>query len=193
MRFKVRRQRRYNELIGHHFLPFEARVLSRLAKHTPALRIMIRQRDEKWARFIRKEERRDTPKYKVNIEWRRALRVMYCRNRWMVQEGPKGRQRGPTKGQPNAWAMYRSFIRTAADKGYKSPWEKRQLKQRRSLDLGQVVVKRAERAETVGQLRRFLEQLAVSIAEATGVRRQQLVRQRDRLRTKLRSLEGVQA
>jgi len=136
---KTRRWRRYQLLKADGFLPFECRVLSKLPKATPALKAMRQDRRATRGRFDRKAVRLGYSDWKYEGEYRKLLKRKYKRNGWNVKRGPKGRQKGPAKGRPSAWKMYRDFEKRYPGKDYESPWEKRKPKIRKRIDPDLVV------------------------------------------------------
>ena len=52
MPFKTKRQQRYNALIDSHFMPSEARTLSKVSFATPYMRPLIKQRVKEYDQFI---------------------------------------------------------------------------------------------------------------------------------------------
>ena len=187
MRFGKQRQRRYDLLRAEHFTPLEARELSKLPRNTPALRALRADRRDRRARFEkiaeRKLQRGEWSRQDIPRKWLRNLERMYSRNHWRVQYGPTGKQQPMPRHSPNPWAMYRVYDHFLPGKGYKSPWEKRQVRRGRTrLERGQVFISRARRGNgRRTQVESWLAQLERSIATARGRRRDRLLQQKARL------------
>ena len=192
----TRKQQRYDLLRSEHFLPLEARMLSVLAKNTPALKRLRADRVARWNRFmriaIRKQVQNRWQSGDIPVKWEKNLSRLYRVKRWRVQYGSTGQQQDMKKGSPNPWAMYRSYERLTGGpeaKGYVSPWELRMVKKGKSLlDKSLIYLQRAKRAGQPvnrGQVRDWIEKLDASIRGSRGSRRAQLVRQRENLRRSL--------
>lgn len=190
---RTRRGARYDSLRLHHFLPLEARELSRLPKNTPALKLVVQERDERRVRFERiaankiatgSWKRTDVPN-----KWLRNLARMYSRRRLRVQFGPTGKQQVMPKYSPNPWALYRDAEKRVGgpdSKGYVSPWELKQIKQGKTpLDKGQIFIQKQARKPAPGMTGEWVRQLDEKIVESKGKERQRLVGQRDRLKAGL--------
>jgi len=187
MKIGTKRAKRKALLLAEGFLPSESQQLSKLPKSTPALRLLRKERQALRERFSRKADRMDWSKTRTNKEYRKRIKNLYDRRGWLVQEGPKGKQRGPRKDKPSLWTMYREYERRRPGKPYVSPWEKKQIKKGKTkLDRGQIFIKKAERAQSSVELENWVAQLDMSIEAATGERKKQLEKQRERLVNKLR-------
>jgi len=88
-------------------------------------------------------------------------------------------------------AAYRDYERQIPGKGYVSPWEKRQIRLGKTLlERGQVFISKAKTALKRGndsQARDWIGELDKSIRAATGERKTQLQKQKERLERKLRA------
>ncbi|KKK47520.1 hypothetical protein LCGC14_3154350 [marine sediment metagenome] len=180
-RFKTRRQNRFTFLRDNQFLPLEARLLSKLPKVTPALKLMVLDRLERRVRFEKIAARKiETGKWKrgeIPKKWIKNISRMYGRMGLRVKEGPRGKQQKLAKRTPNPWALYRKFVRQAPGKRHVSPWELRQVhKGKTTLARGLVFVQKTEKAGSISkrQLRQFITEKRVSVADARGQRKAQL-------------------
>lgn len=194
-KFKQRRGIRYQALVHHHFTTFEAREFSALPKATPALRALISERDARWERFTRIARRKigrgawgrsDVPR-----KWLLNLSRFYKRKGYVVQYGPKGKQKGPPKGSPSPWEMYREFEERYPGKSYISPWEIKQIKGGGTpFERGQIFIQKAQRTpkgvDRNTMVNQWIHQLTESISMSTGTERAKFIEQRRRLRGELR-------
>ena len=196
---KLKRQRaaRVSLLLSEHWSPLEARELSRLPRNTPALKTMRKDRIARWERFAkivnRKIEQGKWAPADVQGKWIANLARMYRKNNLRVQYGPTGKQQRMVKGAPNVWALYRKYVKITPDKRYRSPWELRPEKKGGPppLNRATLYVQRAQRQQQTGipvssgQLQNWIAQLNTGIRKSRGVRRRQLIQQRDNLLKKL--------
>ena len=187
---------RYELLLEQHFTTREARMLSVLAKNTPALRLLRNDRIARWDRFTkianRKQARNQWQAQDIQGKWLKNLYRLYHKRRWCVQYGGSGRQPDMKKGDPNPWAMYRSYERRVGgprSKGYTSPWELRLVRSGKTmLDKGLILIEKGKRTGQPvphRQVREWIENLNTRIRGASGSRKAQLLTQRDNLRRSL--------
>lgn len=196
-----RQQAKYELLRSHNFTRRESRELSVLPRKTPALRLLVAERDARRSRFERLAAtkihagawtHRDLP-----YKWADNLARMYQRRGWRVKEGGTGNQRRMAKGMPNVWAMYRDAeSRTGGRKakGYRSPWEIHQLRLGKTkLQKGLVFVQKMERKARVAggvskdMIRGWIASKDEAIHRAKGRHREQLIIERNRLERLLNS------
>jgi len=121
-RFKIRRQRRYTELLDkYHFSPREALEFSKLKKDYPALKQMKVIRIAMWANLKRQSNRRGWGKRREQMEWRTRITSFYERVRvrtirdkdtglsievltnWIVKKDVHGK---PVKPRFSPWEWY---------------------------------------------------------------------------------------
>lgn len=170
----------------------ESHEFSKLPKNTPALQMILRERENRRARFekiaARKIANGSWKREQLREKWVANLTRMYKVKKWRVKEGPKGSQDPMPRGAPNPWAMYRGFVDRAPDKKYKSPWERKKYPKGASrLEKGTLFIQKVERAKKAGkeagarQTREWIRQLDQTITKATGARRLQLEKQKARL------------
>jgi len=181
------RERRYEYLTTRGFTPLEARELSVLEKQTPALKLLIAEREQRRTRFekiasrkiaLRVWRRRDIP-----AKWTNNLSRMYTKRGWRVREGPVGNQPDMPRGSPNPWAMYRSAEKVAPPKRGVSPWQLRKVFGKTRLERGLIFIQQAEKRGGVSldQVRQWISEKDTAIKRARGGRRKQLIVERDRL------------
>jgi len=186
-RYSKSREQRYGYLVSRYFTPLEARELSTLERETPALKLVIFDRERRRARFeeiasrklrLGVWRRRDIP-----AKWMNNLSRMYTQRGWRVQEGPIGNQPSMPRGSPNPWAMYRSFERIAPKSRGVSPWQLRKVFGKTRLERGLIFIQRAERrgGASLDQVRQWIGEKDAAIKRARGGRRKQLIVERDRL------------
>jgi len=181
------KERRYGYLVSHYFTPLEARELSTLEKETPALKLVIVERELRWARFenvaSRKLELGVWRREDIPAKWRSNLSRLYTSRGWRVQEGARGAQQAMPRGSPNPWAMYRSSERIAPKSRDVSPWQLRRVFGKTRLERGLIFIQQAERrgGASVGQVRQWISEKEQAIKRARGGRRKQLIVERDRL------------
>jgi len=169
-------------------------MLSVLPRSTPALQLLVGERDERRARFekiaARKIATGSWKRTQVQAKWVANLARAYRRLGYRVQKGPTGKQQPMKKGSPNPWAAYRDAeqrVGGPGTKGYVSPWEVKQVKHGKTrLEKGLVFVQRQERTRGRGgasaaQVREWIAQKEEAIRSSTGRRRTQLVIERNRL------------
>ncbi len=164
----TRRSVRYQYLRANRLTPIEAREFSVLPKSTPALKGLVVDRNARWERFVKiansklrkgKWRQRDLPS-----KWLANLSRMYHKRGWRVKEGPRGRQKPMAKGSVNPWAMYRSYERQFPGKGYRSPWEIKQVRGGKTpFDRGQVFIQKAEKGVGKSTIQHWIDQLTESI------------------------------
>lgn len=189
----ILRRNRYSELRLCHFTPREARVLAESRRDAPAVKLLKQERMERWNRFekiaARKIATGQWRRSEVYEKWTQNLSRMYSRKHWRVKEGPKGGQEdlGPV-GSVNPWASYRDAEKRVGGrrhKGYKSPWEAKQVKSgKTSLQKGLVFIQKRERSPRTkdsAQIRLWIAQKDEAIRQAKGRRKQQLMIERNRL------------
>jgi hypothetical protein len=121
MAFRTRRQQRYSQLRNGYgknmpglFLPFEARVLSRVPiNRVPYMRMVIRERQD----MYRKAVAMGTTQKK----WEDQIRELYQVSNWL-----KKNRAGKVMADP--WKMFRDHGEKykARHPEYDSPWEKSQ-------------------------------------------------------------------
>jgi len=180
-------ERRYEYLTTRGFTPLEARELSVLEKQTPALKLVIAEREQRRARFekiasrkiaLRVWRRRDIP-----AKWANNLSRLYTQRGWRVREGPVGNQPIMAKFSPNPWAMYRSAEKVAPPKMGVSPWQLRKVFGKTKLERGLIFIQQAERrgGASLDQVRRWIGEKNAAIKRARGQHRSQLIVERDRL------------
>jgi len=196
-KFKRQRAARVDLLRSEHFSPLEARELSKLPRNTPALKAMRADRIARYDRFLRLVERKIAKgKWEptdVQGKWVNNLARMYHKNNLRVQYGPTGKQQRMIKGAPNVWALYRRYVKITPGKRYKSPWELRPEKKGGPPPLNRATLyaQRAQRqqqagsAVSSGQIQNWINQLNDGIRKSKGVRRRQLIQQRDNLLKRL--------
>ncbi len=190
-KYKVRRQERYEELRDSYLTRLEARELSKLARKTPALRLLVQDRIARYERFYNlaanKVYRGRWRPSDVPGKWLANLARLYSKKRWRVQFGATGEQQPMPKSNPNPWAMYRDYERITPDKGYVSPWELKQIsKGKTPLQKGLIFVQKTEKQMREGGISKstialWLEQKKEAIKSARGKRRTQLVIESRRL------------
>lgn len=120
----------------------------------------------------------------IDAKWKLNLKRYYKKNNWIVEEGPKGKQKGPMKGSPSPWAAYREYERTYPGKDYVSPWELKKIKGKTVFDRGQIFLSKAEKNSVspgADTLKYWISQLGNSINMAKGKQKQQFMKQRERL------------
>lgn len=191
----TRKQNRYQWLTVHHFTPLEARMLSVLPKATPALKLLVAERDARRERFEKlaahkiatgRWRRQDVPN-----KWVANLTRMYSKRGWRVKEGPRGDQPAMPRHSPNPWAMYRSYEKQVGgpkSKDYVSPWELKQIKHgttklQKGLVFVQKLEKESKRAGGVSKnmIRSWISDKDEAIRNARGRNRAQLIIERNRL------------
>jgi len=181
------KERRYGYLVSHYFTPLEARELSTLEKQTPALKLVIAERELRRARFenvaSRKIALRVWRRSDIPAKWANNLSRLYTQRGWRVREGPVGNQPIMAKFSPNPWAMYRSAEKVAPPKRGVSPWQLRRIFGKTRLERGLIFIQQAERrgGASVGQVRQWISEKEQAIKRARGGRRKQLIVERDRL------------
>lgn len=187
---RAKKRNRYDYLVSKHFTPLEARELSTLKKETPALKVAIREREVRRARFERiaatKVARGVWRREDLPTKWRNNLSRLYSGRGWRVQEGARGAQQPMPRGFPNPWAMYRSMERIAPPKKDVSPWQLRRIFGKTHLERGLIFIQKAERrgGASASQVRLWIAEKNNAIRNARGQRRAQLTVERNRL-TKL--------
>jgi len=165
----------------------EARELSTLKKETPALKVAIREREIRRARFDKvaatKISRGVWHREDLPTKWRNNLSRLYSSRGWRVQEGARGAQQPMPRGFPNPWAMYRSMEKIAPPKKDVSPWQLRRIFGKTHLERGLIFIQKAERqgGASVSQVRLWIAEKNNAIRNARGQRRAQLTVERDRL------------
>ena len=111
----TRRGRKYWELRRLHFVPKEARELSKLSKKYPALQQMIAIRTAQWASFVHEANAHGwLSQYRRSVEWKNKILKFYGEERyrkvrsrevgavvaisktWMVEKDIHGRSIAPT-------------------------------------------------------------------------------------------------
>ena len=184
---RAKKRNRYDYLVSKHFTPLEAREFSTLKKETPALKVAIREREVRRARFERvaatKVARGVWRREDLPTKWRNNLSRLYSSRGWRVQEGARGAQQPMPRGFPNPWAMYRSMEKIAPPKKDVSPWQLRRIFGKTHLERGLIFIQKAERrgGVKVGQLARWIKEKETAIKLARGSRRSQLIVERNRL------------
>lgn len=192
----IYKRNRYTVLKLSHFTPLEARLLSKLPKNTPALKLLIEERQARWAGFEKiaacKIASGKWRRGQIGAKWLRNLSRTYSKHRWRVQEDPKGRQQPMAKGSPNPWAMYRDYERRVGGPGTKrhiSPWELRKIGSSKPLlNKGLLYIQKAHRegrTPAASQIKYWRDQLNQNVKAATGARREQLIKQRNNLKRSL--------
>jgi len=118
MAFRVRRQARYNKLIRQHFLPFEARALSRLKSNNPFLKELRADRVNTFKQSVKQYQIQGFRFSKT--EWKRIITETYKMRGWTETKDP-------SKLSP--WAMYNYFVEQYRNKypDWESQYEKHQL------------------------------------------------------------------
>ena len=187
----TRWRRHYNDLRKGHFNHYEARWLARLSGDDPALKQMVKEREARWERFMKRAILRISrgvwQDYELESKWRANLLRFYRKNGWLVTHGATGGQDRMAKGMPNPLAYYRARERVAPDKGYVSPWELRIARRKpTSLSRGLIAAQRAGRELAVGTIskdmvRSWIAQKDEAISGARGTRRTRLTIERNRL------------
>ena len=192
---RTRKQDRYQALRHHWFTPREARELSVLPKATPALKLLVAERDARRERFEKiaahkiatgRWRRQDVPD-----KWVANLARMYSKRGWRVKEGARGDQPRMPKGSPNVWAMYRDAERRVGgpkSKGYISPWELKNIRRGKTkLQKGLVFVQKLEKESkkaggvSKSRLRSWIADKEEAIRSARGRNRAQLIIEKNRL------------
>jgi len=159
MYFRTRRQRRYFKLRELGFLKGEAFHLSKVPFRVPYMDVLMRDRFRKLQEAVRAGKSRK--------QFEDEIRKWYVQNYYfrMTKRGPR----------LDPWKMLRDFEHAyrKAHPEYTSPWEKRRRKFRDFM----------QKAEKTLQKYReqWIKELEENIKKARGTRRQQLIRQRDRL------------
>lgn len=190
-----------SRLIAAHFLPWEADELGKLRGMSPALVMMLGDREDRWNKFEKlaawKISHGFWERSEVKWKWEKNVRRLYTAMRWRVQMGPAGRQYKMGRRQPNPWAMYRWYENRAggpSGKGYTSPWELKVLPSTApSLDRQLIAEQRAMRQRRLGktanegQIRQWIAEKNLAIAEAKGERKKALILQRNNLERSLQS------
>lgn len=189
----TRYSNRRDFLRGAGLLPLEARLLARIPSITPALRAVVKARSERYDRFTKIAARKvESGQWKVSMlqsKWVANITRMYQRNHWRVQGKYLWGTKQPKmkKGSPNPYAMYRAYENVVPDKGYRSPWEVRQLRSGKGkLAKGLIFIQRKEREGKVSSslLRGWIANKKQAIEQARPSRRPQL-------RLELRRLEAM--
>ena len=184
---RAKKQNRYSYLLSRWFTPLEARELSTLKKETPALKVAIREREIRRARFDKvaatKVARGVWRREDLPTKWRNNLSRLYSTRGWRVQEGARGAQQPMPRGFPNPWAMYRSMEKIAPPKKGVSPWQLRRIFGKTHLERGLIFIQKAERrgGASASQVRLWIAEKNNAIKNARGQRRAQLTVERNRL------------
>lgn len=170
MKSKYYRSRMDGYLAEHHFTTLERREFSKLAKSDPALLQMVSQRDRQYASFQRQVKIHGwVSAVKRNFEWKRVIDKFYKRNHWVNRFHPN-------KGGISPWEWWRTKTSELPDELIAPQYRKRNQTQRsqRSIDGGQVTA------------RRWLNELSDSIKQATGLHKQELIKQYNNLKKSLK-------
>ena len=185
---RAKKRNRYDYLVSKYFTPLEARELSTLKKETPALKVAIREREVRRARFERvaatKVARGVWRREDLPTKWRNNLSRLYSGRGWRVQEGARGAQQPMPRGFPNPWAMYRSMLKIAPNReDYIAPWRLRRIFGKTHLERGLIFIQKAERrgGASASQVRLWIAEKNNAIKVSRGQRRAQLTVERNRL------------
>ena len=184
---RAKKQNRYSYLLSRWFTPLEARELSTLKKETPALKVAIREREIRRARFDKvaatKISRGVWRREDLPSKWRNNLSRLYSTRGWRVQEGARGAQQPMPRGFPNPWAYYRACERISPPKKDVSPWQLRRIFGKTHLERGLIFIQKAERqgGASASQVRLWIAEKSNAIKVSRGQRRAQLTVERNRL------------
>lgn len=112
MAFRTRRQQKYERLRLSGFLPFEARVLSKVpVRICPYMKELMKER-----RAMFQKARADGA---TRAQWENLIKGKYNTNKWLSA--------GRRRIEADPWKMLRDFEDRFRDKNpeYTSPWQKR--------------------------------------------------------------------
>lgn len=127
----TRRQQRYKTLREAHFMPSEARTLSKISFAVPYMKPLIKDRAKKYDRFVSEGG--------TEKEWLKAIKKDYTDNGW--------RKAGEGWTSKVIFRMLKAKEKDWKYKHpeYESPWEKRQGRQRTSEEISAKIDRTAEK------------------------------------------------